>query len=128
MKLTDSGFSILTVWISMASSFAMIVAKIRPSFMYRWLRNRERVFEKGELRMNLRRFILVLCLPAFVLTACSAAPQVGTPISTPIQSIATLVVSTPVSVDTLAPTAAPPPLVPDFEHIVIVVFENRSEE
>lgn len=77
--------------------------------------------------MNLRRFILlVLCLPAFVLTACSAVPQVSTPIPTPVQSTATLVVSAPVPVDTPAPTAAPPPLVPDFERIVIVVFENKE--
>jgi phospholipase C len=83
-------------------------------------------FEKGELRMSLHRFILALCLPAFILAACSASPQVNTPIPTAVPSIAPSAVPSPLPVYIASPTATPPTLVPDFAHIVVIVFENKE--
>lgn len=65
------------------------------------------------------------CL-ALLLTACAFS----TPIPTPIPPTNTLVPPTATSTNTptITPSSTPKPLVPNFEHIVIMVFENKEFE
>ncbi len=75
--------------------------------------------------MPLRRLIMVACFFAFILFACAPAAQVTNPPVSPVPD-------TPLPPPTLTPTSAPTltatpaPLVPNFEHIVIVVLENKE--
>lgn len=75
--------------------------------------------------MPLRRLIIAACFFAFILFACASAAQTETPPVSPAPD-------TPLPAPTLTPasgqtlTATPLPLVPNFEHIVFVVFENKE--
>ena len=75
--------------------------------------------------MPLRRLIIVACFFVFTLFACAPAAQINNPLVSPAPD-------TPLPPSTLTPTGAPTltatsvPLVPDFEHIVLVVFENKE--
>lgn len=68
-------------------------------------------------------FLLIL-LPA---CATSAPPSIATPIPPP-TSTATSVPPTPTipPTATILPTATAKPLVPNFDHIVLIVFENKE--
>jgi hypothetical protein len=72
-----------------------------------------------------RRIILLVCLWGFNLGACSALPPVVGPalVPTAISPSETPILA-PTAIPT--PTATPIPLVPPFEHIIIVVFENKE--
>jgi len=75
--------------------------------------------------MALRRFIIVACFFAFILFACASATQIDTPpVFQPSETPTSTATLTPTS--TLTPSATPRPLVPNFEHIVIVVLENKE--
>ena len=76
--------------------------------------------------MSLRRLMVVTCFFALSLFACTTATQVNTLPVSPAPD-------TPLPPPTLTPTNVPPtvtstpvPLVPNFEHIVVVVFENKE--
>jgi len=75
--------------------------------------------------ITLGRFFLYVGLSGLFLGACSASPQIETPIVVP-----TLIVpsATPTiaPTETAIPTATPKPLIPDFKHILMVVFENKE--
>jgi hypothetical protein len=75
--------------------------------------------------MTLRRWFLFLFLSALYLGACTTLPEIETPTTV---SIPITLTSTPTIVPTepITPTATPVPLVPDFKHIIIVVFENKE--
>lgn len=71
---------------------------------------------------------LVLIAFALVLSAC--APGSAIPTSTPIPPTATLPPPpvTPTTMLANTPSSTPAPLVPNFEHIVVIVFENKEFE
>ncbi|MBI1856127.1 MAG: hypothetical protein HYR93_09740 [Chloroflexi bacterium] len=75
--------------------------------------------------MSPRRFLFTVSLLAFLLSACAALPQDNTP--PPANTVAALS-PTPTLIPTESPTAtaAPLPLVPNFERIAIVVLENKE--
>ena len=72
-----------------------------------------------------RRFTLVTCIFAFLLYACASATQLTAAPVSPVPD-------TPLPPPTLTPTitqtltATPPPLIPNFDHIVIIVLENKE--
>lgn len=69
------------------------------------------------------RSISLLSL-VLLLSACAVSTPAPTPVlptSTPIPPTATITVT-----PTIAPSPTPESLVPDFEHIVIIVFENKE--
>lgn len=72
---------------------------------------------------------IVLIVLALVLSACAPGPAVHTP--SPLPPTSTLPPSTPdtshLTPDTPIPDT-PTPLVPNFEHIVVIVFENKEFE
>jgi hypothetical protein len=74
--------------------------------------------------MKLRRSIIVAVFFAFVLFACSSALQVETPAAAPTNTAFATAIFTPTA--TFTPTVTPRSLVPNFEHIVIVIFENKE--
>ena len=79
---------------------------------------------KGLRMSKFHALIFAVVLTGLCLSSCSPAIPAPLPSATP-----TPVPSwTPTlhSFPTETSTATPPPLVPDFEHIVIVVFENRE--
>lgn len=65
---------------------------------------------------------------ASILTACGIFPPAPIPLHTPVPSTATLVLPTATStiMPTATPSPTPQPLVPNFQHIVIFVFENKE--
>jgi phosphatidylinositol-3-phosphatase len=73
-----------------------------------------------------RTYLLFLLIPS-LLGACTTPPQVEVSpvVATIIPASATkAIVITPTGIST--PTKAPKPLIPDFKHIIIVVFENKE--
>jgi len=71
------------------------------------------------------RQLPLLCL-ALLLTACAFSTPFPTPIPptiTPVPPTATSTIT-----PTITPSSTPKPLVPNFEHIVIIVFENKEFE
>jgi len=71
-----------------------------------------------------RSMICFFCL--IMLVACMPnppAPQ-STPVSSAIPTIT--LTSTPASTSTPTPTATPKPIIPKFDHIVMIVFENKE--
>ncbi len=74
--------------------------------------------------MSLRRLIFVLCLLIPFLFACGTLAA-NTPVPVPPTNTAPAT-STFVPTPTLIATPTPIPLVPNFEHIVIIVFENKE--
>jgi phosphatidylinositol-3-phosphatase len=79
--------------------------------------------------MTQRWFYILAGILGFTLGACSVLPLIETPTPgpaltlTPISPSANLPI---VPTATTIPTATPVPLVPRFEHIVIIVFENKE--
>ncbi|HEX2696553.1 MAG TPA: alkaline phosphatase family protein [Anaerolineales bacterium] len=75
--------------------------------------------------MALRRFLFIACLLAFLLNACAGL--------TPTETLSATSTPNPpfefptfAPTDTPTPTVTPTPLVPNFEHIVIIVLENKE--
>lgn len=72
--------------------------------------------------------ICVVCL--IVLAACVPNPQTATPMPTatasftPVPTSTVTATLTPIATDTV--TATPKPPVPNFDHIVIIIFENKE--
>ncbi|MCL4528281.1 MAG: alkaline phosphatase family protein [Chloroflexi bacterium] len=75
--------------------------------------------------MAFRRLLPVIFLPILILAACSAPPVTQSPT---VPRTTLVPSSTPTSVPTATPTLTPTPvpLVPNFQHIVMVVFENKE--
>ncbi len=77
--------------------------------------------------MTLRRCLLFLSLLTLYLGACATLPEIEAPTTV---SLSITLTQTPtqtvVPTETIAPTATPIPLVPDFKHIIYVVFENKE--
>ena len=69
---------------------------------------------------TLASFLTFACQPA--LTLPTATPSQGAPTSTPLPPSTATLDPTP----TLGATPTPMPLVPDFSHIVIIIFENKE--
>src|ERR1700690_2188755 len=74
---------------------------------------------------NLRRFFLSVGFSVILLGACSPPPMIETPIVAPTLTAASATPAIAPS-ETTMPTATPKPLIPDFKHIIIVVFENKE--
>jgi len=76
-------------------------------------------------KVNMGRFYLIFSAAIF-LTSCNQLTSGAT--STPIPSMTSTIAAntTVVPVATITPTATLRPLVPDFAHIVIIVFENNE--
>ena len=72
--------------------------------------------------MALRRFLFTACLFAVLLFACAPSPYMESPAVTEVTSATPILIPT----KTPIPTATPRPLVPNFEHLVIVVLENKE--
>jgi len=68
---------------------------------------------------------LFILLSVFYLGACNAQTQMSTPTFVP-KSIAPSQTPSILPTGTAKPTATQIPLVPDFKHIIIVVFENKE--
>jgi hypothetical protein len=60
----------------------------------------------------------------FVLAAC--VPNLFLPTPTPVPTATATLTASPTATVTPSPTATPKPLVPQFDHIVIIAFENRE--
>ena len=80
--------------------------------------------------MKIKLTTLLLLSMALIL-ACISAPAVATPTALPPAPTVTLfpaATDLPTQVPTSgpSPTATPKPLVPNFDHIVIVIFENKE--
>ncbi len=75
--------------------------------------------------MALRRLLPALLLPILILTACGSAPVAPSPTIPPIIVVPSFT-PTIATTDTPTVTPTPVPLVPDFEHVVIVVLENKE--
>lgn len=73
-----------------------------------------------------RSYLFILLLTS-ILSACTALSQVETPtpVSTQVTAPAMKIVTITPS-NTIIPTQTPKPLIPDFKHIIIVVFENKE--
>ncbi len=80
--------------------------------------------------MKLRKRLLLIVLAAtFLISSCQPAPiastpQVFPPTATPFPTATAT--SAPTFTSTPAITATPIPLVPNFSHVVIVIFENKE--
>lgn len=68
--------------------------------------------------------LLIYCLlPIFLLVACTVPPS---PIVTPTVAEIPTATNTAVVTPSPIPTETPKPLVPNFDHIVIIMFENKE--
>ena len=67
---------------------------------------------------TLASFLTSACQPASTQSAPTSFPPASTPLS--------VFTETPVSITELDSTPAPQPLVPNFSHIVIIIFENKE--
>jgi phospholipase C len=79
--------------------------------------------------MFFRRVSFIAVLSAFSLNSCAALPstETSTVISTKISTSATLSAEpTGQPSATAVPTGTPVPIIPDFKHIIIIVFENKE--
>ncbi len=81
--------------------------------------------------MTLHRLLLLVCLCAIASFGCAPEIQIPTPLVMPTTAPVTPAPSnTPLAgvsaSDTPVATETPPSLVPDFQHIIIVVFENKE--
>lgn len=79
--------------------------------------------------MALHRFLSVACSFTFLLSACAISPRTEAPTEAPTAApTLNLPPVTPSLVPTDIPTATETPrsLVPDFTHIIIIVFENKE--
>src|SRR5690349_623575 len=72
----------------------------------------------------MNRFGLCVLLLVFLL-ACVAAP-VPTVTPSPVPTSTSTETPTPTPSPTLTPTPTPKPLVPNFQHIVLILFENKE--
>ena len=71
----------------------------------------------------------LLCLLLLAFSACAPLPNAPTPTHlAPTETLAPLPTSTLTPSPTVTPSPAPEPLVPNFEHIVVIVFENTEFE
>ncbi len=70
---------------------------------------------------------LLFFLP-LLLSACALLPAVPTATPTPTATSTPTPTATPSPSPTVTPSPTPRPLVPNFEHIVIIVFENKEFE
>ncbi len=71
------------------------------------------------------RLLWMAFLASFLTFACLLAPAVPTltpPSPTPVPALTTA----PLPTEIALPTSTPLPLVPDFSHIVIIIFENKE--
>ena len=75
--------------------------------------------------MAFRRFYLLVLLTSFCIGACTSLPQTEPSTITPHPLIPSPV-PTFVPTITLTPVPTPIPLIPDFKHIIMVVFENKE--
>lgn len=71
------------------------------------------------------RLLWMTTLASFLTLACQPASTVSTPLPF-ISTSQPVLTETPASQPTFEPTPTPPPLVPDFSHIVIIIFENKE--
>jgi phosphatidylinositol-3-phosphatase len=71
-----------------------------------------------------RSMILIL----FVIWLVACVPSVPVPTETPLPSATPTLTQTPAitPTPTLIPTATPKPLIPNFDHIVVIIFENKE--
>lgn len=79
--------------------------------------------------MDLRRFIMEASILPFILTACTALPSSGQVVkntTTISPSITPSVVPSMEPTITPAPTETPVQLIPNFTHIITIVFENKE--
>ncbi|MEP6896583.1 MAG: alkaline phosphatase family protein, partial [Chloroflexota bacterium] len=77
------------------------------------------------------KFFLSLILLLTLISACVNVPAIVTPTALPPVPTVTLFptstdLPTQTPTNTPAPTATPRPLVPNFDHIVIIIFENKE--
>jgi phospholipase C len=78
--------------------------------------------------MRISELMKLAAVMTMVLPACGPAPATATAVPAPSSTPSALpaVQSTPVATNTAAATATPPRLVPEFTHIVTIVFENKE--
>jgi phosphatidylinositol-3-phosphatase len=79
--------------------------------------------------MALRRCFLFACLLSMNLSGCAALPSTEASTAAPtlvVPSTTPTVVPSGTTTEPPTPTETPVPLVPDFDHIIIVVFENKE--
>lgn len=73
----------------------------------------------------MKRFVFGIMV---LLAACGTVPPVPTPtlVSTPTLAPSITFTASPTLIPTLTITSTPKPLVPNFDHIVVIVFENKE--
>jgi hypothetical protein len=79
--------------------------------------------------MALRRFSFLVCFLQFIFVACISLPPTQTSTVVPTMVSPSVTPSlVPTETPTVTPTSivTPVPLVPDFKHIIVVVFENKE--
>jgi phosphatidylinositol-3-phosphatase len=69
---------------------------------------------------------LSLLALAFLLIACASSAPVSTPVPPTVTSVPPTTTNTITPAPTITASPTPKPLVPNFEHIVIIVFENKE--
>ena len=79
------------------------------------------------------RLFWMTILASFLASACQPTPTGSTPSLSPVAPLplptstpAPAVQATFTSIPNLEPTPTPVPLVPNFSHIVIIIFENKE--
>jgi phospholipase C len=79
--------------------------------------------------MTLRKFVLLACLLALNLAGCASLPVTETSTVLPtlvFPSATPSIISSEMPTEAPTATETPVPLVPNFVHIIIVVFENKE--
>src|SRR5271157_4526171 len=125
IKFTGSGFSILTVLISMRISPSRLLFGVCRLNSFMIQQSGIYKMTKGLRMLKFRHIIFAVVLAGLCLSACSPAMS-ATPIPSETATSIPSSTSTLHSSPTATITSTPKPLVPNFEHIVIVVFENRE--
>ena len=79
----------------------------------------------------IKHFLWMIVFASFLASACQPAPAGSTPLllsPTALQPLPTYPPAEPqvVSTPTLEPTPVPLPLVPNFSHIIVIIFENKE--